>query len=1141
MKKKPYVTQIPNQNRYIKLFLIMKFSLLLNLVCSVAISANSFSQNNSFSMNYENATVKDIFRSIESQSDYRFFYNDELSDLNRIVDLNVRDLNITEVLDKLFLNTGISYTILENNLIVIAPMRSGQQKIVTGMVTDQLTGEPLAGVNIIIEGTTQGTITGVDGNYSIEISDSPAVLVFTFIGYLTEKVEVGNQTKIDMSLAVEVSELSEVVVVGYGTQKKVTITGSVSSAKGDEVSDSPVANISNSIAGRISGISMKSNGGQPGEDNPDIHIRGIATTGNSAPLVVVDGIIRNNINQIDPNTIESVTVLKDAAAVAPYGMGGANGVILITTKSGKAGEPSLSFSTYYGIQTPNYRPDMLSSKDYLTLVDSATGSNHSVLISNYDSLHSVDPDAYPNSNFYKDVADLTVPIQNYDLQLSGGDERTRYFAGLGYYKQDGMFENLGYQRYSYNLKVESQATKTTKVMASLQGSVEDIKRTRINADDILWWAIKFIPTNPMRFSNGLWGASDGASPIGTIKTGGYNNGNINTLLSSISIDQQIPFIKGLSLKVAFSYDPTETMDKSWSTPVIYYQLDDPSVYPHTYSEIVPADAATTLTETYTKSVNNTYQAYINYKNTFGKHEITLLGVAEAQKSSWKNLSASNLDYTIPIDEIELGSSDNAYFDIGGGSKTGSQIGYVYRVGYNYDNRYIIEAAGRYDGHYTFAPGKRKGYFPSFSAAWRISEEKLLKDKFKWLHSLKIRGSWGKSGNLPYDEDGNLAEFFYLNGYVLYPNAVLPDPAYAFGTGTLVSGSYIPRESNPYITWEASEKTDVGFDLSLWKGMVTLEADYFHEERDNMLIRPISAVPVEYGLRLALVNAGIMSNNGAEFSVTGSYKFENGIHVGLTGNYSYAKNKVIKTFEDPTTYENPNRRRTGRQLDTPFGYQSEGLFTTDDDINHDGVIDSLDGYDVIQFGTLYPGDVRYADLNGDGIIDPNDETVIGNPRYPSVTYGFTPTFAWKGFDLSLFFQGTAKVSTYIANFQTQPFSNNKSNSSYEYYDNYWRPDRQDGIYPRLTSPLTVNNTQYSDFWMRNSGYLRLKNAVLGYKIPSKIIRRVGIKTLRAYFSGQNMLTFSKIKFMDPEEAERNTAATYFYPITKVYTLGLDVTF
>lgn len=1014
---------------------------------------------------------------------------------------------------------------------------------VSGTVTDQK-NEPLPGVNVRIKGTTLGTSTDVNGKYTIA-APSNGTLVFSFLGYLVPEVQVNNRKNINVQLTATTNSLNEIVVVGYGTQKKATLTGAVSSVKGSELAASPVANISNSLAGRVAGFSMRPNGGQPGADAPDIHIRGIGTLGNNRPLIVIDGIIRDNINQIDQNSIETVTVLKDAAAVAPYGLGGANGVLLITTKKGKTGDPSLSLNAYYGFQQPTYYPKLLGAQDYMRLKDEAYLNENPNstqlpfardLIDNYINLHAKNPDLYPISNT-RDLIKKNVPMQNYDLQLSGGTDKVKYQAGLGFLKQDGMFDPISYNRYNYNMNLEAKATKTTTIGLSLIGTIERTSTIDpgVSATNLFRSNYKYIPIANLYYSNGLWGEFAGTSPVGILNAGYFRTNN-NTTLTTISIDQKLPFIKGLSAKATFSYDPTQRTQKAWHTPYYYYSQNT-STTPYTYNkEISTAEGAgatyTWLNEDYVKTQTFTYQGYLNYHNTFGKHDFTGLLVAEARNNTFENFSARRNNFAVNVDELGLGSSDKNDFDNNGTSSTGSQIGYVYRLGYNYDGKYLLEASGRYDGHYYFAPGKRWGYFPAFSAGWVLSEENFLKNKLSFLDILKIRGSWGKSGNLAG------SAFQYSNGYNLYGNS------YAFGNGTMVQGSYLPREANPNITWEVSTKTDVGLELSLWKGLINFEADYFHEKRTGMLLPPAISVPVEYGLPLADENAGIMSNNGIEFTLGSSHKFANGLQFNLNANFSYAKNKMLQVFETNATRDNPNRSRTGRPFGTPFGYHALGLFGTADDKNGDGVINAADGYNVAQFGTLHPGDIKYADISGpngkpDGKIDSNDETVIGNPVYPFITYGLTPSVSWKGFDLSLFFQGSSLSSLDIRLFQTIPFNNNNSNATYEYYDNRWTPDHQNAKYPRANQSPTSNNTQTSDFWQHSTAFVRLKTAVLGYSIPSSATKFLKIKNLRVYLSGQNLLTASKLKFMDPEVgySDRETA----YPNQRVFVFGLNSTF
>ena len=1032
------------------------------------------------------------------------------------------------------------------------PAYSQNTILLKGLITDG-SGMPLQGVSVVVKGLTIGAMSNNKGEFEISASPS-STLVVSSVGFATREVLVNGRSEINVVMEASVSSLDQVVVVGYGTQKKSTLTGSVSTLKGKEVAETPVANISNSLAGKLSGVSMRPNGGQPGMDNPDIHIRGIGTTGNNSPLVVVDGIIRANINQIDPNTIESISVMKDAAAVAPYGLGGANGVILITTKKGKTGAPSLTLNSYYGTQSPtyNYYPKLLNAKDYMRLKNEAYLNDNlgiipvggqlpfeQSLIDGYDKLHAKDPDKYPNSNPKEYVKNWHAPLQEYNLQISGGSDKIKYYAGLGYFKQNGVFDPMNYTRYNYNMNLETQVTKTTKVLLSILGSIEKTNNVdpAESASGLFRSGYKFIPIKSIYYNNGYWGEFAGRSPVAVLNSGGYVHNNNNTLLTNISIDQQLNFIKGLSAKAVFSYDPNQRTIKNWHRPFYFYS-QDLNATPYTYKKEISANEGgspsyTWLSEQYSKNQNFTLQGILNYHNTFGKHDITGLFVAESRNNKYEIFSASRNNFAVNIDELSMGSSTATDFSNDGTSATGSQIGYVYRFGYGYDNKYLFEASGRYDGHYYFAPGKRWGYFPAFSAAWRISEEEFFKKRFNFIDELKVRGSWGRSGNLAG------SAYQYLNGYNLYGNA------YAFGLGNMVQGSYVPNEANPNITWEVATKTDIGLEGSLWNRLLTFEADYFHERRAGMLLPPAISVPLEYGLSLSQENAGIMESHGFELVLGSSHKYQNGLEIGINGNFSYATNKMVQIFETAATRNNPSRSRTGRAYGVPFGYHALGLFSTSDDKNGDGIINSADGYNITQFGELHPGDIKYADLSGpngkpDGKIDANDETAIGDQVYPLISYGFTPTASWKGFDVSLFFQGSALVSFNInSTFQTLPFANNSSNTTTEYLDNRWTPTHQDAKYPRATQAPYANNTRSSDFWMMNTGFLRLKTAVIGYTIPSFITKTVHIQNVRFYISGQNLFTISKLRFMDPEVGynDRETA----YPNQKVMTFGLNVTF
>ena len=1020
---------------------------------------------------------------------------------------------------------------------------------VNGKVVDGK-GSGLPGASVIQKGHSNATTTGADGSFSITIQQRSAVLVISYVGFQSKEVPVtAGASNITIELTPTANSLEDIIVVGYGTQRKVLSTAAVSRVKGEQLTAVPDANISNSLAGRATGIITRSTGGRPGADNATLYVRGVATIGttinnvtyNTTPLVVVDGVIRNNINEVDPNNIESVTVLKDAAAVAPYGLGGANGVILITTKRGNTGAPTLSFGGYRGDQQPTYLPKMLSAVDYMKLkleaylTENPGGTNPTYSQSYIDSYlqnHAKNPDLYPISDALNDVVKKHSPMYQSNFQVRGGSQNVKYYAGLGYFNQSGMFDKSGYERYNYNVNLDINITPTTSASFSLNGSVQKTSDVDDGTSQLFRGVYKFIPVAPLQFSNGLYGESSGNAPLAVTHSNGYFHQYTNNWLSTIALEQKLPFIKGLSVKGAFSYDPYNYVQKQWHVPFMYW-TQNTTTTPYTYTPAFSTQesSATTYTwlnEQYWQNNTITWQGYINYHNSFGKHDITGLAVAELRSNKEMDFRSRVNNFAVNIDELSLGSSNRNDFDLGGGSGTGSQVGYVYRASYAYDRRFLAEASGRYDGHYYFAPGKRWVYLPAFSLGWIISNEKFFKT-VSFVDYLKVRGSWGESGNL------TSTGFQYLNSYPLRGNA------YAFGDGSLVQGSYVSIENNPNITWEISKKTDVAVEANLWKGLLRLEADLFKERRTGMLLSPNIIVPQEYGLTLAQQNAGIMDNHGIEVSLGTTKRFSNGLQVSVDGNFTYAKNKLIQVFENGVTRNNPRRSRTGRPYNTVFGYHALGLFTTGDDKNGDGFITAADGYNVTQFGTIRPGDIKYADISGsngvpDGKIDSYDETVIARPQIPAIIYGINVSASWKGFDLSALFQGSGLSSFNVYGFMTVAGFNNNSNSSYEYYNNRWTPDHQNSKYPRAYSAPTNNNGQGSDFWYVSSSYLRLKTASLGYTVPSKISSRIGMKNLRFYVSGQNILTFGKLKFTDPE-----TTGEQGYPVQKIFLFGFNTSF
>lgn len=1116
-------------------------------------------------MELKNSSLVDAIKKIEAQSNYRFIYSNK--DVRAIRNLTYAssEQSIASVLKTLLSNTSLSFKQIDNKIsITVVPENAtvanvknlttvnAIDKTITGNVTDEA-GQPLIGVSVSIKGTTTGVTTNEKGDFRISVPDNVNTLVFSYVGFVQQEVNLAGRTNINVQLSTDSQSLNEVIVVGYGTQKKASVTGAISSVKGAELVQAPVPNISNSILGRVSGVTgRQSAGGQPGSaGNTQFSIRGVNTRGLNGPLIVVDNIIRDNINQVDPNAIESVTVLKDAAATAPFGLGGANGVILITTKQGKTGAPTITLNSYYGIQNSTYLPKVLSAEDYMSLINEAyvngggnpaTPIHSAAKISGWDANSKIDPDRYPRNN-PTDIIKKNVPMQSHNVQVSGGSDRIKYYTNLGMFYQDGAFPQINYTRYTYNMNLEAKVTNTTTFQISINGSSE-IDRgldPGHNPTNLLRSTFKYIPTDPYKFSNGLWGASNGLSPFATLMSGGYRRSNYDQQLMTVSVNQKLP-IKGLSIKGVVSYDPNTQYQKMYHKPFYYYTVNY-NTTPYTYSRAASTSeglvAYTYLEERFDRAKNFTYQGYLNYSGSFGKHEITGLVVAEARNRKSNNFNARINNYALDIDELQFGSSNRNDYTIGGNSGTESQIGYVYRVSDTYDNKYTIEATGRYDGHFAFAPGRRYAYFPAFSAGWIISNENFMK-KVTWVNMLKLRGSWGQTGN----RVGN-GNFQWQDSYGLSNNA------YAFGAGTLVQGSFPNAQANSLLTWEVATKTDLGIDASLFNGKLNLEVGVYKQRRSNMLVDPQNVVSREYGIGLSQVNGGDMESSGIEITAGTQHRFGNGLQLTLNGNFTYANNKLLQYYESAATFNNPNRRRTGRQNNAQFGYKSEGLFHLSDDKNGDGIINTADGYNVVTtFGTIRPGNVKYSDISGpngvpDGRIDINDETFIGYNPQPLITYGFTLGANWKGFDASFFFQGAAKSSIGIRNFLTEPFNNNSSNTSYEYYNNRWTPATDmTAVYPRASAAPYTNDTQTSDFWLRDASYLRLRTATLGYTIPSSVVRALKIKSVRLYVTGQNLLTFSKLKFTDPELAG-GTGATQgqdtAWPIQRTWTFGLNATF
>lgn len=1096
----------------------MRLTVLAVFLFCMQLSAKVYSQKDvKLTLNVRGVRLSIALEKIESVTGCRFFYNSREVARHRSVSIQTGgSRKLTDVLHSLLSSVGMNYQLLPDNVIAITGAPDLNFLVVRGTVKDSR-GNLLPGVSVKIKGTNTGVVTDAGGRFEIN-APVDAVFMISYIGFQTQELSVNGKVELSIILEDELKGLNEVVVVGYGTQKKASMTAAVSMLKGDEIRQNPVANINNSLAGRISGVLAFQDSGEPGADAAVLRVRGVGTTGSrNGALTIVDGVPRE-FSQINPNEIETISVLKDAAAIAPYGLAGANGVILITTKRGKEGQVAMTFDTWYGVQRPTQYPRYLNAHEFASTLNVANSNAGLAPAYTEEQLelyrdHS-DPDHYPDHDWMKEVIDFKAPMTSQNLTFSGGSEKVRFFSSLGHLYQQGSVDVIKYSRYNLATNVDVNATKNTIVSLDIKGSLEVTKNPGSQSGTGIYTSVTKNPpllNNQLQFSNGL----PGNTLLPSIYESGYKRDNQNILFSQLSIEQQIPAVKGLSLKAVAAYDKKYNTFKQWQIPYTIYSLDAADEFVATKAGV----AAPSLSQEFGEAVNTTLQGYVTFRNTFGKHGINALAVAEMRQGNNNQFEASRLNYQVTLDELSLGSSSKNDLDNSGSSGSYKQLGFVYRLGYDFNSKYIAEFSGRYDGHYYFAPGKRFAFFPAFSLGWRLSEEKFIKDNYKWINNLKLRASYGKSGNLAG------SAFQYLSSYGL-------TSSYGFG-GTQfsqVQGIFERNESNPNITWETAKKTDVGLEGTFLQGAIGFELDLFKERRSDMLVAPNAVVPVEYGIGISQVNAGIMDNKGFDFSLNSSRTFRNGLTLNGGLNLSYAKNKLVQTFENASTRNDPNRSRTGRPLDTQFGLRAIGFFQSQEEIDAS----------PRQFGTLQPGDIKYEDVNGDKKIDENDQVVIGHPAFPQMIFGLTLNADWKGFDLGMLWQGAAQSSFQLTNEASNPFFNGAK--IFREQLDYWTPDNRHARYPVIMPSPSTNSQQVSSFWQRDGSYLRLKNIELGYTIPKNIMSRLGISSIRIYSSAQNLLTFSTEKYLDPEIgiSSASKRARYYFQ-QKVFAFGLNASF
>lgn len=1123
--------------RIIRLFVFLTFAFLVEARASEADPQHVFVQFPQSSL-----SLKIFMEEVERQTGYLFMYDESVIDLNKSIVVGKERLSLTQALDKAFGGSKVSYRFSGNYILLTvnekrrasASAQSGLVRV-TGTLYDEQ-NLPIIGGNIRVkDNNSMGAITDMDGRFTLEVPLG-SVLLVSYIGYLTQEIKVKDIHPLTIQMKEDRKILDEVVVVGYGVQKKQTMTASASTLKVSELNDIPVSNLSSTLGGRVSGILIQQSGGEAGYDDPTIIIRGASSPTSSDPLIVVDGVIGRSMSQLDPSEVESMTVLKDASAVAPYGARGANGVILVTTKRGKSGKATVNYNFKIGFGEPTRMPEIASSYDHARLMNEAW-RNKELDMGNDPGLYGVyseeelvkfrdgiDPYGYPNTNWIKEVLLPRAWQQQHSLTASGGGDKMRYFVGLGYVNQDALYgdtrtgkSSSGFKRYNARINLDAEIIKDyLNLSADIAYRQEDRNSISGSTADVFNNMFRNPQTDPGRFPDGKLGkVSLGYNPIGLVTDGGWVKDRKSTLNTRLMLDLKVPGVEGLSLKGIFSYDKMFNTVKRWTTPVNFYVWNKIT---QSYDGSSPNREGAELKQSFAQDQNITMELQASYNKMIAqKHQLGALFVFTASEGNDENFWASRTKYRIYSIQQLFAGPDKDKDNDGSASETG-KLGSVFRLTYNYMEKYMVEANGRLDGSEKFPKSKRFGFFPSFSVAWRISEEPWMKPFSDFLHNLKLRASWGKAGT------DNIGRFQYMSAYA--PNG---DAVFGGGNPEIAPGYTESRFPNPDITWETSEMFNAGVDATLWNGLLGLEADFFYKKTSHIL-RERTDMPGIVGYKLPAANVGKVDNRGIDMNITHSNQVKE-FRYSIIGNLTWARNKVIDLLEPSGTRNNPRLRSTGHSMNQYFGYEALGIFQTDEE---------ADNWAQTQFGTAKAGDIKYKDQNGDGVIDDEDKVAIGRSNFPELIFGLNLSAEWKGFDVSLFFQGAGLADFYYSGYLAHPYLEGRGGTLFKHHiNNTWTPDNPDAEFPRLYYGGNTNNSYFSSFWLRNGSYLRLKTLEIGYDFKKSLLRNVSeIQGLRLYLSGTNLFTCSSIKYFDPELRDAGGSA---YPQMKTYVLGINVTF
>lgn len=1096
-------------------FRIMKLTLLLLITSVLSVfGSKSYSQNTRLSLDMKDVPIQTVLASIENQSEFFFLYSSKMIDVNQKVAINVTEEKINIILDNLLAGTDIKYIVKDRQILLVDKKTDDslilqQQSTITGMVTDVSTGGPMAGVNIQIKGTSVGVITDASGKYSITTTDPNATLVFSFIGYITQEVPVNSRTVIDISLSEELTGLEEVVVIGYGTQKKVNLTGSVSAVASKDIEKLSVTQTSQLLAGLVSGVTVTQSSGQPGKDNVNITIRGLGTFSGAGtgPLVLVDG-LSSSLDLVNINDIANISVLKDAASASIYGTRAANGVILIETKKGKSGEFKISYQGNIGLQKPTEIPQLVDSWVYAEMYNEAltnAGGSPQYSAEEIEKFKSgEDPDYYPNTAHYNDLITSGSGVQtDHHLSFSGGSDKNAFMFSVGYLNQAGLVAETDYKRYNILLNVDSKIRDNLMLKVKLSGqsgkSNEPTavdKNPALGVEGLLDYAIKIPNTYAGKMSNGYYGNQTGFTVEGWMDSESFISNDVMDAVASIGLDWNITKSLKLSGIAGYNYGSGR------------YKFFRPVLVVDQFITQGPSE----LTDR--KSVNAllTAQAFLNYDLSFQESTFHfLLGYSQEEyKGEYVQAFRDNFPNN-SLYEINAGAASNQ--QTAGSASEWALRSFFGRINYDYKGKYLFEANARYDGSSRFPEDKRYGLFPSVSAGWRVSKENFF--DVPWIDDFKVRASWGELGNQ------NIGDYPYQQVLTLGLNA-------PFGvTEKLSSGTAATTVPNEEITWESTRVVDLGFDLTIFKSKLFLSVDYFDKLTSGILYN-ITASRV-LGLTPSVQNAGVVSNKGIDLNL----QHQNSLgefSYNFAANFSYVKNEVKELAN--VTRDINSGLFVGYSLGSVYGYIADGLFVDQEEIN---------GY-AKQPRTAYPGDIKFVDTGGpegvpDGKVDADyDRSIIGN-TFPKYNYGASLNTRYKNFDLLVQLQGIAGFQRIIGGYEGNAFYHG-SNIQQWMVDGRWTKENPnpDAEYPRLLV-LGGGEQQFtnSTYILMNASYLRVSNLQLGFNFPESVTDKIKISDLRLYVGIKNPWTFDH--FREGWDPEMNVG----YPPIRYFNMGVNVNF